>query len=125
MFIPHPIPVSNEITALAEYEGDSLLVGTDGGNMYLFSISGGRQFVRLSSLDSRIHDFHKENCGDRNVLVGSDAGLYVYDVPRRSIIRREEALGHESVYKFYVDREGALWVGTYFSGVFYRQPKHK
>ena len=125
MFIPHPIPVSNEITALAEYEGGSLLVGTDGGDIFLFSISGGRQFVRLSSIDSRIHDFHKENTGGRNILVGSDAGLYLYDPTRRSLTRSEDALGHESVYKFYVDREGALWVGSYFSGVFYRQPRHK
>ena len=125
IFISHFIPVSNEITAVSEYEGDKLLVGTDGGDMFLFSLSAGRQFVRLAAIDSRIHDFYKECSGNRNILVGSDAGLYVYDPVRGGLSRSGDALGHESVYRFYVDREVALWVGTYFSGVFYRQPKHK
>ena len=125
IFIRYALPVLGEVTAITELESDMLLVGTDGGEMFSFSLSCGRQFKRLAEVNGRIHDFHKENGGSRNVLVGSDAGLYVYDGVQQRLSRSGDVLDHESVYRFYIDREGALWIGTYFSGVFYRQPKHK
>lgn len=125
IFIRYALPVAGEVTAVTGLESDMLLIGTDGGDVFTFSPSSGRQFTRLASIDGRIHDFYKENGSSRKILIGSDAGLHVYDVAEKSLTRSGDALGHESIYRFYTDREGALWVGTYFSGVFYRQPKHK
>ena len=125
VFIRYALPVAGEVTAVNEIESDMLLIGTDGGDVFTFCPSSGRQFVKIASIDSRVHDFYKENGGSRKILIGCDAGLYVYDGVAGGLVRNGDVLDHESIYRFYTDREGALWVGTYFSGVFYRQPKHK
>lgn len=125
IFIPYHLPVDNEVTAVDEYDGEFLLVGTDRGNVFSFCLSNGRQFTLLASIDSRIHDFHKATGTGGCILIGSDAGLHIYNRQTRKVARSVDALNHESVYRFYTDREGALWTGTYFSGVYYRHPRHK
>jgi len=123
-FIRYNLPSSHEVTAIHEYEEGTLLVGTDRGDVYSFCPDKGGGVRLLAQTGSRIHAFQRE-IGGRDILIGSDAGLYVYDDEPRHIRRTSDALGHESIYGFYVDREGALWVGTYFCGVFYRQPRNK
>ena len=123
LFIRYSLPVNHEVTSICGWGYGALLVGTDGGHMYAFGTAGGKSFERLASVNSRIHDFYDEN--GRNVLIASDAGLYIYDRSTRRTSRSADALDHESVYCFYTDREGALWIGTYFCGVFYRPPRHK
>ena len=123
-FIKYTLPVSHKVTALYDCGEGKLLVGTDYGEVFSFGLNNGRIFKKLACVDSRIHDFKKE-AGTRNLFVGSDSGLYIYNEEDRSISRAAGALGRESIYRFCVDREGALWVGTYFCGVFYRQPNHK
>ena len=123
-FIKYALPVSHKVTALYDCGEGKLLVGTDYGEIFSFSLNNGRIFKELACIDSRIHDFKKET-GTRNLFVGSDSGLYIYNEEDRSISRAAGALGRESIYRFCIDREGALWVGTYFGGAFYRQPTHK
>ena len=123
-FIRYSLPAGREVTAMYDCGEGKLLVGTDYGDVFSFSLNNGRIFRKLACVDSRIHDFQKE-AGTRNIFIGSDSGLYVYNEEDRGISRAAGALGRESIYRFCIDREGALWVGTYFCGVFYRQPKHK
>ena len=123
-FIRYALPSGNEVTAMYDSGDGKLLVGTYSGEVYSFSLNNGRTFKVLACVDSRIHDFQKET-GTSNLLIGSDSGLYVYDEEDRTISRTEGVLGRESIYRFCIDREGALWVGTYFCGVFYKQPNHK
>ena len=123
-FIRYALPVDHEVTAMYDCGEGELLVGTDYGEVFSFKLNNGRTFRPLICVDSRIHDFQKET-GTRNLFVGSDSGLYVYNEEDRNVSRAAGALGRESIYRFCIDREGALWVGTYFCGVFYRQPNHK
>ena len=120
-FIYYDLPVDHEVTAICECERDVLLIGTDKGAAFLFNNSGRGTCAQVAQIDSRIHDFHSET-GGRNILIGSDAGLFIYDKVLRRVVRSTDELAHQSIYRFFEDREGALWVGTYFCGVYYRHP---
>ncbi len=62
-------------------------------------------------------------------LIGSDEGLYLYHVPNnqgRTYTYSEtdpESLTNPFVYPIMRDREGGIWVGTYFGGVNYMHPR--
>lgn len=61
---------------------------------------------------------------DRELLIGSDDGLYLFDKSSGDITRMDQpelsySLGDQNVYSIFRDRESGLWVGTYFGGVSY------
>lgn len=57
--------------------------------------------------------------------IGSESGLYIYDIPSGKVqnLRRDNAistsLSDNAVYSIFKDREGGIWVGTFFGGVNY------
>lgn len=60
----------------------------------------------------------------RQLLVGSDDGLYLFDVTDKAIRRLDEPhmrynLSDQNVYCIARDRENGIWIGTYFGGVNY------
>jgi signal transduction histidine kinase/ligand-binding sensor domain-containing protein/DNA-binding response OmpR family regulator len=62
------------------------------------------------------------------LLVGSDDGLSVFDARTRqsNLMTASElkssTLSDKFIYPIYKDREGGLWVGTYYGGVCYAPP---
>lgn len=56
--------------------------------------------------------------------VGGDNGLYLFDIPTERFSRLDDpsnprSLNDQSVYDIARDREGGMWVSTYFGGVNY------
>lgn len=110
----------NEITAITQTVEGPLLIGTQNGEIAEFDIEEGQFSIfspQAPSPLSRIHDIYVVS--QTQCLIASDSGLFMFDrkIGRCSIPC--EDLKGESVYKLFNDREGALWIGTYFSGVFY------
>lgn len=63
-----------------------------------------------------------------NLLVGADDGLYLFDTEMRKATRIDSpydkySLGDQNVYSLFRDREGGIWVGTYFGGLNYMNTK--
>lgn len=61
---------------------------------------------------------------DKNLLIGSDDGLYLFDLEKKEGKRIDKSqlhtsLSDQNVYSIYRDNEGAIWIGTYFGGVNY------
>lgn len=63
---------------------------------------------------------------DRNTLwVGTESGLYILDTDTRSVknIRHDfsvsTSLSDNAIYSIYKDREGGVWIGSYFGGIDY------
>lgn len=64
---------------------------------------------------------------DQNKLwVGSESGIFVYDMESGEVIQTirynsaiPSSLSDNAVYSIYQDREGGIWVGSYFGGVDY------
>lgn len=65
------------------------------------------------------------------LLVGSDQGMALYDIPTgRSILYAKDELNRHSltdqfVYPIRRDREGGFWIGTFYGGVNYMAPDIK
>jgi len=60
------------------------------------------------------------------LLIGSDGGLSLYSITHQKLMPvRIDALSNKFVYPVYKDREGGLWVGTYYGGVNYASPNQQ
>lgn len=118
----------NEITAVCLSSGSTVLLGTQNGDFAAFDTSTGeyRIYPPVSSSGehyniSRIHSIYLYSNTD--CYVGSDSGLFYLDCRTGLWSRSDDELSNESVYKFFRDREGSLWIGTYFLGVCYMSEK--
>ena len=123
---PYPAdrdPQANEISALSGKSESELWVGTRNGHFASFAIKS-RQFTYYPTEFElgRIHEIF--DYSERELLVGSDNGLFYFDRYSHRWRRSGDELGRESIYDCFRDREGGLWIGTYFSGVNYLSPKH-
>ncbi|RRN76362.1 hybrid sensor histidine kinase/response regulator, partial [Pseudoxanthomonas sp. SGD-10] len=63
---------------------------------------------------------YKEN----ELLIGSDDGLYLFNLDSRAskridIPQSKYSLSDQNVYSIAEDKEGGIWIGTYFGGVNY------
>lgn len=64
---------------------------------------------------------------DNALLVGSDNGLYMFDIENRTSKRIDipnsyHSLSDQAIGSIYKDREGGIWIGTYSGGVNYLSP---
>ena len=62
------------------------------------------------------------------LLIGSDDGLYLMEKSTGAVHRVDDpmnpsSLSDQNVYSIYNDREGGIWIGTYFGGVNYLSAK--
>ena len=63
----------------------------------------------------------------QQIWIGTFKGLSLYDLKSGQFIaspidNQLEKLSHESIYSLYKDRQGNIWVGTYYGGVNYFHP---
>ncbi|MDD4969096.1 MAG: two-component regulator propeller domain-containing protein [Paludibacter sp.] len=62
---------------------------------------------------------------DKQLWVGTQSGLYIIDEQKESVIHVHEELANPHslsdnvIEKIYQDKEGGIWIGTYFGGVNY------
>lgn len=76
--------------------------------------------------NNQIREFAEDNLG--NIWFGTFDGLQMYNpkTNRYSVYRKEYLPGgltHSSVFSLYKDRQGTIWVGTYYGGVNYFNPQ--
>lgn len=61
---------------------------------------------------------------DNSLLIGSDDGLYLFDQIKREakridIPQMRYSMSDQNIYSMAQDREGGIWLGTYFGGINY------
>jgi signal transduction histidine kinase/ligand-binding sensor domain-containing protein/DNA-binding response OmpR family regulator len=64
---------------------------------------------------------------ERSLLAGSDDGLYLFDLDNMSSRRLDipllsYSMSDQNVYSMQKDREGGIWIGSYFGGINYLNP---
>lgn len=62
---------------------------------------------------------------DNELWIGTESGLYIYDLPTNKITHLQNVNGDpysisdNAIYSMCKDREGGMWIGSYFGGVNY------
>lgn len=131
---PYLSPTENKET----YANDVVISLVKGAYncLYVGSLRGGVKELNLTS--NKLHDLlladeHGESVFCRELLVASDnelwiaseSGLYIYNlrlgkyVHLRSSINDPYSLSDNAIYSLCKDREGGIWIGSYFGGVNY------
>lgn len=121
--------VKNTIT-LFEDSRQNLWVGSSGNGLYLLDKKEKQLIQKLKPSDSKrvlqVRSMVEWMPGE--LLIASDEGLTSYnivtgeDVTLRSDSRQANGLNDNYLQTLFIDRERALWVGTYFGGVNYVPP---
>ena len=104
--------------------------------LYIGSLKGGVKDLNLTS--GKLHDllladesgesvFCRELlvASDNELWIGAESGLYIYNLRQgeythlRSSINDPYSLSDNAIYSLCIDREGGIWIGSYFGGVNY------
>lgn len=131
---PYVSPVDNQKT----YANDVVIALVKGAYncLYVGSLKGGVKELNLTS--NKLHDLLSEDengesvfcrellvASDNELWIGAESGLYIYNlrmgkyVHLRSSINDPYSLSDNAIYSLCKDREGGIWIGSYFGGVNY------
>lgn len=118
--------LNKETLAIFEDEKGNLWLGTwSDGIIYYNKQSEYSTFCSSGSKDyyiSHIRSFLQFD--GSNLLVGADDGLYLFNLNTKSSKRidvpyKKNSLSDQNVYSLLRDKEGGIWIGTYFGGLNY------
>lgn len=116
-------------TVITQSSDGMLWMGTWEGDLYRLNPTTGELELKLSAARSSATHIHSlQEWDNGSLLIGSDSGLSFYNCKTgeaRLYSRNtysERALSDNFVYPIMRDREGGLWIGTYYGGVNYTHP---
>ncbi len=117
----------NEVLCMLEDTRGNLWLGTwaDGIRFY-----NKQSYQQTSFLGLRSQSYYVTHVraiyqyDNTRLFIGSDDGLYLFDtetteVTRIDISQSHYSLSDQNVYSIANDREGGVWIGTYFGGINY------
>lgn len=132
-FVPFEVEGSNALSSIYrifEDSGRNLWLGTWDQGICRLDLKNRKAISYLSPKSPggilHVHEISEYRPGE--LLIGSDDGLSLFNT--RFLIHRlftssetdPTSLSDKFVYPIYKDREGGLWVGTYYGGVNYVSP---
>lgn len=103
-------------------------IGTDAQGLFMLNEETGR-ISKVFDIDENgkipfIRDVNFNN--DSEILIATESGLYIYDKIDKMIKNHlihdyfdKYSLSDDAIYSLYFDREGGLWIGSYFGGIDY------
>lgn len=107
------------ISAICEAPQVGVFIGTNRKGLKLFHYQDGRTETILPDVMVRTiaaYDIH-------TYWIGTESGAYIYNIVTRETTRlrksltNDYALADNAVYSITRDREGGVWVGTFFGGI--------
>ncbi|MFV0391554.1 MAG: two-component regulator propeller domain-containing protein [Paludibacteraceae bacterium] len=126
------LPKEN-ISAIYEDSKKNLWVGTRDNGVFRLDRSNGishfqRNFIAGKTLSSNIiRDFCEDNFGQ--IWIATFNGLDKFTPENEHILNYRHSgnkptdLSHTSIYKLFKDKQGTIWIGTYYGGVNYYNPE--
>lgn len=116
--------------ALAEGDNGIVWIGTWSNGLIRYDSKNNTATTALKSDGEHLYHIHWiEKAGDGTLYISSDQGLCAYNPKtlETNYYKQDELSSHALIdrytYPILIDREGAIWVGTYFSGLEYANPK--
>lgn len=109
------------ISAICPIPEIGILIGTDKGGVMLHNYSNGTTTTLIPGIQVRtIIPFNKST-----YWIASESGIYIYNLLANSTTRLQKSLTNEytisdnAVYSLTKDKEGGIWVGSFFGGISY------
>ncbi|GHT59873.1 hybrid sensor histidine kinase/response regulator [Bacteroidia bacterium] len=121
----------DDIYRLYQDNYNDLLIGTANGGVKKLSLVT-KQIKPLFTSEGWERLFVRDiiRKSDTELCIGSESGIYIYNTQSQTLKNFSHelfdpySLSDNAVYSLYKDREGGLWIGTYFGGVNYYPPQH-
>ncbi|ANH80729.1 histidine kinase [Niabella ginsenosidivorans] len=119
--------VSNWIEKIYDTGEGYFLIGTSNQGIKKFYINDRTYEDLLTYNKDRTEIFARDFVKARNneFWVATESGIYIYNDQKRQFINLKKdahnpyAISDNAIYSFCRDKEGGIWVGTYFGGVNY------
>ncbi|HJH63228.1 MAG TPA: ATP-binding protein [Bacteroides mediterraneensis] len=127
MFQPVASGDVKDARVLFEDSAHRLWVGSGSDGLYLLDREQGRLIQKIPPLSFN-HPFQVRRIVEwqrNHLLLASDEGLTIYNIltGEVNVVRADnkhpEGLNDNYLHELFIDRENALWIGTYFGGVNY------
>lgn len=120
----------HEVLYIFEDKSGDLWLGTWSGGLRLYNKQSNSYTSYLDSQDRDQYVTHIRSVfqyDNTNLLIGSDDGLYLFNTEHKTdkridIPHIQYSLSDQNVYSIAKDKEGGIWIGTYFGGVNYLNP---
>jgi ligand-binding sensor domain-containing protein/signal transduction histidine kinase len=125
-------PVSTYVEKIFDSGEGFLLIGTSNQGVKQFDLASSTYSDILTynedGTEIFVRDFIKNSRYE--YWMGTESGIYIYDTRTQRAINLKKnynnpyALTDNAIYSLSRDREGGLWIGTYFGGVNYYSNQH-
>lgn len=116
---------NSQPTVIHDYKKHSLLLGTLNKGLFLINKTTGVS-EKLPIDESRNSDVYVrdiEKISDSEYWVGTESGIYILKDGTTQHITHEDfnslSLSDNAIYSIFKDREGGIWIGSYFGGIDY------
>lgn len=115
-----------EIMSLLD-AGQGLYIATFNRGMWRLNKES-RRLEALMTVDEQGNALHIRcmiRVAENKIWFGGEGGIYIYDESTNRFFNLKDsytdkyALSDNAIYSFYKDKEGGMWIGTYFGGVNY------
>ena len=105
-----------QINAIAEYDNDNLLLGTESG-LVLFNKKTAefQELYLINNTSFTVHVLLRQN---DSIWIGTTDGLYVYQISKKYFSLAQPKLKGKTVQAILLQSDSKLWVGTEGFGLF-------
>jgi len=113
------------ITAIATDGNDGVLIGTKSHGAFIYKLSSTSLQPIFTGNENPlfVRNFLKK--GKDELWIGCESGIFVYNYKKHTYQNFKKNYGNpyslsdNAIYSLVLDKEGGVWVGTYFGGVNY------
>lgn len=95
-------------------DNEKIWISSYNRGMYLYQNG---LFTKFQELDTIWHPVSLYQDGNKNLWIGTEAGLARYNSSGLSFINASSGLSHNAINTIVEDHEGSIWVGTYYGGL--------
>lgn len=120
--------VKESVVYAIKQKGDILYFATDNAGLQALDVRTNSVFPVFTKDENGLVPFVRDiNFYNKSeIWMGTETGIYVYDLVNNSLVQHlthnyynKFSLSDNAIYCIYTDREGSLWIGSFFGGVNY------